>query len=73
MAKTEKHQFCIRCFPYPGDYQFNIYAYNKDRQEMIMNQQEPMPDSGMQLKMQKAYKKIFGCFIIPANQRTQKQ
>jgi hypothetical protein len=51
MAETEKHQFCIRCFPYPGDYQFNIYAYNKDRQEMILNQQEPMPDSGMQLKM----------------------
>lgn len=26
---TEAYQFYIRCFPYPGDYQFNIYSYSK--------------------------------------------
>ena len=29
MTETVAYKFYIRCFPYPGDYQFNIYAYSK--------------------------------------------
>lgn len=32
IIETAEYQFCIRCFPYPGDYQFNIYAYSKSSQ-----------------------------------------
>ena len=29
IVETVEYQFYIRCFPYLGDYQFNIYAYSK--------------------------------------------
>lgn len=49
-AETEKYQFCIRCFPYPGDYQFNIYAYNRFCQKLDIEQKELSFDDEISLK-----------------------
>ena len=49
-AETEEYQFYIRCFPYPGDYQFNIYAYSKSCQQLSMEQKDISLDDGISLK-----------------------
>ncbi|MCQ1530081.1 hypothetical protein [Lutispora saccharofermentans] len=38
IAETAEYQFYIRCFPYPGDYHFNIYAYSRSHQQLSMEQ-----------------------------------
>lgn len=49
-AETEKYQFFIRCFPYSGDYQFNIYVYSKICQQLGIEQKELSLDEGITLK-----------------------
>jgi hypothetical protein len=34
MTETVAYQYYIRCFPYSGDYQFNIYVYSKACQQL---------------------------------------
>lgn len=50
IVETEKYQFSIRCFPYPGDYQFNIYVYSKALNKSGIEQKENFPDDGFSLK-----------------------
>ena len=44
------YQFYIRCFPYLGDYQFNIYAYSKACQQLSLEQKDISLDDGISLK-----------------------
>jgi hypothetical protein len=50
IVETTEYQFCIRCFPYPGDYQFNIYAYNKISQQLNMEQGNNSLNDGLSMK-----------------------
>lgn len=36
VVETKEYQFFLRCFPFQGDYQFNIYVYDKAYQQMNM-------------------------------------
>lgn len=50
LVETEGYQFYIRCFPYLGDYQFNIYAYSKACQQLSLEQKDISLDDGISLK-----------------------
>jgi len=36
IAETEHYRYCLRCNPYPGDYQAYLSCYDKQVQEMNM-------------------------------------
>ena len=42
IVETSEYQFCIRCFPYLGDYQFNIYAYSSKSSQQLSVEQKRM-------------------------------
>ena len=41
IAETENYRFCLRCTPFPGEYQGYLYCYDLCQQEMY-RQEHPV-------------------------------
>ena len=51
IAETENYRFCLRCTPFPGEYQGYLYCYDLCQQEMY-RQEHPVDVSYTHLTLQ---------------------
>ncbi len=45
VVETDRYRYCLRCNPYPGDYQAYLNCYDKQIQAMSMTGAEPEPEA----------------------------